>query len=1290
MGVDRDEVDGVAAAAETRVEAWLAQLGRPDADLLEGVRRDAGGFAFTRGLLETIVGSADPFAAALGLREASRNLPPSLPARDRLAMRAGGIASLGLPWAVLPIARRWLRDRVSPLVLAAKIPGDEGTDTADAEERKPEKRARKSDLGEAIASSRDAGLTTVLALLGDAVLGPAGVENEIHRLVLLASLPEVTHLAIDPARLIAGGSAWSVDRDTQVAALALRPVLAAATAHDTSVSLVPTDYLGALLAPEILVRALADADFDALRAGVTLIAELPESRGIAERLIRFAHLRAKDGGAPLEVTVVIAGIAGREQIASLNTGLAVPTLEGRVAQEAQWLRLMELLLGSSASGAVRVVAASEDTHLLAAALELAERRGGADTVELQLRAGTADGFARALAVAGHRVRVHLPLIPPKEFAGALGTLIALAAEAADPESTLARLAALVEGAGDPVDPLEDGRDGVHPARARGLLALEAERESLRQALELASEPFPASHRTQRRDREWDPSERDSALFYRPPAETERFDTGGLTAAVLGLTRADTGHITLEHAGPPLRLPVISESGFANEPDTDATRPENREWVRHLLAQARDERAAHALARVQAGSDGGAAEAEPSSQPGAYSASVHDAAVDPEALIDHALAAGEAWRAQRPADRATRVRRLALGTVAARDRLVVALAGESGSPASVIDTEINGAVDAARYLGQLTTGLGAVRGAEFKPDRLALVVCEAGVPLDERAEALLAVLAAGSTVVCVAHPTIARSTEVLRDEWQAAGLPAGLVTLVTAGGESAARFAADSRVDRALVLGSRDTAEALVRRRPDLRVSGRFRALGSSLIAPSTDPVVAVREVVRSAFGAGHASPSLARALVLLGSAARSHRLRGHLADAVRALRVGDTGRPGDQDPLIFDVGPLPEPVSDAGRRALTELQPGEEWLVEPEQLDDEGRLWQPGVRIGVRRDSSFWADAVGVPVIGVIAARTVDEAIALQSELGCGSVAALHAGEESEIVPWLERVRAATLVVGRATTGGRIERLPGGGIGRSGMGAQPLAGGPNRLVTLGSWRLREGTPSATLHLRGLDPEVQILIETAQSALDYESFDHVRRAALSDALAWRTTLGGLHDAIGLGIERNLLRHWPVATHVRLAEGGELGDLIRVLVSAFTVGAPVSVSTGAVLPAGISEFLARQGITVSLERDEAWLERIAVAGPGGDLGGAGGAGVVLDDGTPALRVRLIGGDRTRAAEWMGGLARVTLWADPVTMAGPVELLAFLREQAVSVAAHRHGLASPVAGLDEWIEDVNARVR
>ncbi len=1286
--VDRDDIDGVASAAEARVEGWFERLSaeiraaqagagrRPstqgpaagrDSELLEGVRRDADGFAFTRQLLESVVNAGDPFSAALGLRAASKSLPPSLPARDRLAVRAGGVASLGLPWAVLPIARKWLRGRVSPLVLSAKIP--EAPESRDAE---------FAELRSALARHAEFGCATVLALRGEGVLGPAGVEIETARLVSLARQPEVTHLAIDPERLIAGGSAWSIDRDAQLAALALRPVLEVAAQHGTAIQLEPTSYRGALLTPELLVRALGDAEFDGVRAGATLLAELPESRGIAERLIRWAKARRADGGAPVELTVAIGRIAGGEQIASIDSGLAVPTLEGRTAQEAQLVRIADYLLSASAGGAVVPVVASEDPHLLAVVAELADRHGAGDLLEMQLRAGTATTLARLIA-ADRPVRLRLPVTPPKEFAGVLDGLIALAAEAADPDSALSRLGTMIEGATDPVDPLEQPRSTAHPARARAAEALGAERERVREVLAIATEPFPESHRVQQRGREWDPSERDSALFYRPPADTERFDTGGLTAAVLGLTRGSTGHIVLEPAGPPLRVPVVSASGFANEPETDASRADNRDWVRRLLAAAGESR--------------GDAPPEPAGEAGA----------DADTVIDAALAAGAAWREQRPVDRATRVRRLALGTVAARDRLFTALATESGAPAPVIDAEINGAVDAARYLGQLAAGLGAVRGAEFRPDAVTLVVVGAGVPLDERAEALTAVLAAGSTAVLVAHPSVRRSSDVLLEEWRAAGLPAGLVACVPQGAadtegfdlvEAAAPFAADPRVDRALVLGDRETAEALVRRRPDLRVLGRFRTLGSVLVTPSADRVLAVRNAVRSAFGAAPASASTANALVLLGGAARSRRLRALLGDAVRALRVGDSAKPGDQDPLIFDVGPLPGPVGEAGRRALTQLDPGEEWLVEPVQLDEAGRLWQPGVRIGVRRDSPFWADAIGMPVVGVISARTLDEAVALQNELGAGSVAGLQATEAGETVPWLERVRAATLVVGRPTTGGRVERLPGGGWGRAAMGVQALAGGPNRLLTLGSWVLREGTRSQTLHLRGLDPEVRVLIAAAQATLDYESFDLVRRAALSDALTWRTTLGAVRDDIGLGVEHNLLRRWPVPTHVRLAQGGEMAELIRVLAAALVVGAQVSVSTGEVLAPEVAAFLSSQGIEVSLERDDAWLERIAVVGPGGfgDGGSTSADGLGGRRGSAASelevsRVRLIGGDRSRAAEWMGGLARVSLWADPVTMSGPVELLAFLREQSIAISAHRYGLVSAVAGVDEWIAELQA---
>lgn len=1309
--------EGTQAEAAVRVAGWIAAAhggaaSQAAPDLLEGARRDAEGFLFARRLLEVIVDANDPFAAALGLRAVSQEMPESLPGRDRAAMRAGGLASLGLPWAVLPVARRWLRDRVSHLVLSSRLPAD------------PQQAGRLSRLRGLLQKNAESGLQTLVAPGGDEVLGPRGAAREVERLTVLAMQPEVTRLAVDPARIVpvaatraGAGAEWSLDADAERAVALLAPLLDAAAEHGTAIVLEPSDYRGALLAPEVAAAIASGAgggnearqeSRSRLRLGVRLPAELPESRDAAERLILLSRDRISAGAPPLELTVGVSGLAGREQISSLLSGLAVPTLEGREAVSAQLLRLAGLLFSARAGDlpAVDTVVETEDPLLLAAVTLLAERHGVPPAaLTVQLRAGTASVLAGSLIEHGFPVRMRLPVAPPREFAGAVGYLLRLAAEAAEPDSALARSAAFVEAVAQAVD----DAGAASAAFAEGTVLASAEAES-RRVLEIAGEPFPASHRTQLRGREWNPTERDSALFYRPPTDTERFDTGGLTAAVLGLGRDATGQIVLEAGGPTLRLPVVSESGFAGEPDTDASRLENRDWARGLLARA----AASRRWSTGAGSDA-AAEA-PATSTGALPAGALSA--DHETALRTASAAADAWRSQRAAERAIRVGRLALGTASARDRLIEVLAAETGGPIAVLDAEVSGAVDAARYLGQLAAGLGAVRGAEFHPDRLALVVADSGVPLAERAEAMLAALAAGSAVLLAAHPDIARSSAALIEEWQAAGLPPGTAALAVgpalpdgpgaAGSnphvELAAALAADPRVDRALVLGHRDTARALIRRRPELQVEGRFRALGSTLIAPSADPADAARDAVRSAFGVPAADARSARAVVLLGSAARSKRLRRHLADAVRGLTVGDSagaatahdpeaGPQGDppsdpqggsdpygRDPLAFDLGPLPEAPGTAGLRALTELQPGEKWLVEPERLDAEGLLWRPGVRIGLRRDSRFWSDAVGMPVIGVIAAGSLDQAIALQNELGGGSVAGLHASDPAEILPWLDRVRAASLSVGRPTSAARIERQPGGGWGGSGMGSSPLSGGPNRLVALGSWHMREGTASSTLHLRGLDPQVQALVETAQASLDYAEFDRVRRAALADALTWRTSLGRVRDTIGLGIEHDLLRRWPVSTHVRLAESGSLAELVRVLAAAMLVGAPVTVSTGVVLPAEVSAFLAEQGVPVSLERDDDWLERIAIAGSGeGSVAGA-----------LAERVRLIGGDPVRAAEWLGGRDRVPLWAEPVTMAGPVELLAFLREQSISIAAHRHGFAAPPAGVDEWAAELDERVR
>ena len=130
--------------------------------------------------------------------------------------------------------------------------------------------------------------------------------------------------------------------------------------------------------------------------------------------------------------------------------------------------------------------------------------------------------------------------------------------------------------------------------------------------------------------------------------------------------------------------------------------------------------------------------------------------------------------------------------------------------------------------------------------------------------------------------------------------------------------------------------------------------------------------------------------------ATSERFRNQLVDAVTSLRVGYP-----QDP-VSQMGPLIEPASGKLLHALTTLGAEEEWLVEPRRLDDSGRLWSPGVRAGVKPGSYFHLTEFFGPVLGVMTARNLEEAIRYQNAVEYGLTAGLHSLDSDELAQWLD------------------------------------------------------------------------------------------------------------------------------------------------------------------------------------------------------------------------------------------------------------------------------------------------
>ena len=80
-----------------------------------------------------------------------------------------------------------------------------------------------------------------------------------------------------------------------------------------------------------------------------------------------------------------------------------------------------------------------------------------------------------------------------------------------------------------------------------------------------------------------------------------------------------------------------------------------------------------------------------------------------------------------------------------------------------------------------------------------------------------------------------------------------------------------------------------------------------------------------------------------------------------------------------------EIYSQNGREDLAESELAEAEILasyQPKQLDDEGRYWSPGIRDGVRPGSWFHLNECFGPVLGIMHARDLDEAIEWQNSTG--------------------------------------------------------------------------------------------------------------------------------------------------------------------------------------------------------------------------------------------------------------------------------------------------------------------
>lgn len=657
------------------------------------------------------------------------------------------------------------------------------------------------------------------------------------------------------------------------------------------------------------------------------------------------------------------------------------------------------------------------------------------------------------------------------------------------------------------------------------------------------------------------------------------------------------HASQEPTTPPQRRlrpePVEPRAGepFRNAADTDPAVAQSRAWAAELMTRDVDVPDAVRVTTVE----------------------------DVDAAVQRADMVRERWATTAPAERARVLRRAALHLEDARGDLVATMVQEAGKTVAEADPEVSEAVDFARYYADRAEELvdGAVPGAVFRPRGLTVVTPPWNFPVAIPVGSVLAALAAGSPVLVKPAPPTPRCVQVAMAAVHRAmdelDVPRDVLQVVLSPeGEVGRRLVTHPSVARVLLTGSIETAELFASWRADLEVLAETSGKNAIVVTPSADVDLAVADVVRSAFGHAGQKCSAASLLILVGSAGTSDRLRRQLADAVTSLRVGPA------TDLATTMGPLTEPASGKLLHALTTLDAGERWLVRPRRLDDEGRLWTPGVKHGVTPGSAFHTTEVFGPVLGVIRVATLDEALEVQNAVAFGLTGGLHSLDEDEIATWLARVEVGNAYVNRHITGAIVQRQPFGGWKASVVGPGAKAGGPHYVAQLGGWADAPDVPS-------------------------EDAAWLAWAEADDARWWDEELSAEHDPTALTVEANIRRYRPVEhLTVRVGDGARDRDVVRVLAAARRAGVPVAVSR------------------VTGESHEELAARVR-------------------EGRVTGRVRVVGqapGLREAARTRLG---TVTVLDQPV-LASARELLTVVREQAVSRTLHRFGhLPGSVPGSD-----------
>jgi RHH-type proline utilization regulon transcriptional repressor/proline dehydrogenase/delta 1-pyrroline-5-carboxylate dehydrogenase len=665
--------------------------------------------------------------------------------------------------------------------------------------------------------------------------------------------------------------------------------------------------------------------------------------------------------------------------------------------------------------------------------------------------------------------------------------------------------------------------------------------------------------------------------------------------------------------------------FINESDTDFSLEENRKWAKQILENQKtydpiplviDGKTIHPDAQAANGTD--------PSKPGQ---TLYRYAQATEEQLEVALAAATKtaldWGRTSVYERAEILEEIAHNLRRRRGELIAAMIADAGKTIDQADVEISEAIDFADYYRRSLLEWNTYEDISWSPLGVALITPPWNFPVSIPCGGILAALATGNTVLFKPAPEATLCGWLLAKIIWESGVSQKVLQFIPCSDDpEGSKLIKDPRVNLVVLTGSTETAKMFMSMRPGLNLVAETGGKNALIVTAMADRDQAIKDILNSAFGYSGQKCSACSLAILEAEVYDSPKFRRQLREAAASLHVDSAWNPKTK---INPLRALPNPDL---LRGLTQLDDGEEWLLEPKQHPENPQLWSPGIKLGVRRGSFTHTTELFGPVLGLMRADNLAHAIELANSTPYGLTSGIHTLDDREKKLWMEKIVTGNGYINRGITGAIVFRQPFGGVKSSSFGPGAKAGGPNYLAQM----MRPTQNGLPKDREKLAPAIKNLSQqgTALYLRSLENYSHW----------WKHYFSKRHNLAALLGQDNYFFYKPRnGILFRVQDNDTIEDILRVIAAAKVCNTPLHISSSKQL--SIPD--------VAEEDENTLIEKIQKSN--------------------YQRIRMLSKPSQRLLDTLAA-SSISIHLAPVLANGRLELLHYLNEMSVSHDYHRYG--------------------